>query len=276
MNAVEHGNKTREILARIPLEKYQIDALVIAWIKDGGLKLRSIERQPTPEEKIDHKYCLFHRTVGHSTSDCYAIRRMYHKKVRKGEIIQAAENNPLPSHKSVLTFTVIEENPEPIVVQEFEECSTESTQKEELVDGLIKSRVFKNLFESLEFGEQAQKEATKPILEVSKKYREKCSVISKAVEKMARKNLDTLTFSRKDAQIIGFSHNKPLYVEAKANGLTFRRALVDSGLLVNIMPYHTFKATGILERKLISSNVPLVTFASDSHIQKVMLMWILR
>ena len=61
------------------------------------------------------------------------------------------------------------------------ECSTESTQKEELIDGLIKSRVFRNLFESLEFEEQAQKEATKAILEVSKKFGEKYCVISKAV-----------------------------------------------------------------------------------------------
>ena len=137
VNAVEQGNKTREIPARIPLEKYQIDPLVKAWIDDGGLKLRFIERQPTLEEKRDLKYCLFHRTVGHSTLDCYAIRRMYHSKVQKGEIIQAVEKNPLPSHKSVLTCIAIEENPKPIVVQESEESSTKSTQKEELVDGLI-------------------------------------------------------------------------------------------------------------------------------------------
>ena len=85
---------------------------------------------------------------------------------------------------------------------------------------------------------------------------------------MARQNLDTLTFSRKDAQTIGFSHNKPLYVEATVNGLTFRRALVDSGSSINIMSYHKFKATGIPERKLISSNVPLVTFSSSSHTTK--------
>ena len=174
----------------------------------------------------------------------------------------------MPSHKSVLTCTTIEENPEPIVVQEFEECSTESTQKEELVDGLIKSKVFKNLFESLEFGEKAKKEATKAILEVSEKFGEKCCVISKVVRQVAWQDLDTLTFSRKDAQTIGFSRNKPLYVEAKVNGLAFRRALVDSGSSVNIMSYHTFKAADIPERKLISSNVPLVTFASSSYTTK--------
>ena len=204
--------------------------------------------------------------MGNSTLDCYIVRRAYHSKVQKGEIIQAVEKNRLPSHKSILTCTAVEENPEPIVVHESGECSTELTKKKkELVDSLIKSKVFRNLFEYLEFGEQAQKEVTKVILEVYEKFGEQCYVISKAVRKVARPNLDTLTFSRKDAQTIGFSHNKPLYVEAKVNSLTFRRALVDNGSLVNIMSSHVFKAAGIPERKLVSSNVPLVTFASSSY-----------
>ena len=86
----------------------------------------------------------------------------------------------------MLTCTAVEENSEPIVVIESMECSKESTQKEGLVDGLAKSRVFRNLFESLEFGKQAQKEATKAILEVFEKFREKCCVISKAIGKVAK------------------------------------------------------------------------------------------
>ena len=165
--------------------------------------------------------------MGHPTSDCYLIRRIYHNKVQKGEIVQAAEKNPLPSHKSVLTCTAIEENPKSIVVHEFGEGPTKLAPKEELVDGLIKSSVQKFVWI---FGEQAQKEATKAILEVSEKFGEKCCVISKAVGKVARQNLDTLTFSRKDAQ--SFSHNKSLYVEVKVNVLTFRRTLVDSGVAI--------------------------------------------
>ena len=124
--------------------------------------------------------------MGHPTSDCYLVRRNYHNKVLKGEIIQAAEKNPLPIHKSALTCTIVEENPEPIVVHKSGECSTEPSQKEELVYGLIKFRVFRNLFKSLEFGEQAQKEATKAILEVSEKFGEQCCVISKAIRNVDR------------------------------------------------------------------------------------------
>ena len=151
VNVVEQENKTREIPTSIPLENYQIDVLVKAWIEDGQLKLGPIERQSVSEEKKDPRYCLYHRRLGHPTSDCHLVRRVYHNKVQKGEIVQAAEKNPLPGHKSVIKCTAVEENPKPIVVHESWECSTESTQKEELVDGLIKSRVFRNLFESLEF-----------------------------------------------------------------------------------------------------------------------------
>ena len=59
-----------------------------------------------------------------------------------------------------------------------------------------------------------------------------------------------------------------MYVEAKVNGLTFRRALVNNGLSVNIISYHTFKATGIPEKRLMASNGPLVTFASSSYSTK--------
>ena len=86
-----------------------------------------------------------------------------------------------------------------MVVIESGECSKESTQKEDLVDGLAKG-VFRNLFESLKFGEQALKEVAKVILEVFEKFGEKCCVISEAVGKIARQNLDTLTFSRKDVK----------------------------------------------------------------------------
>ena len=106
VNVVEQRSRDREIRTKIPLERYQINA----WIEDGQLKLKPIERQPTPEEKRDPKYCMFHRTIGHSNPDCYSVRRLYHSKVQKGEIVQTTEKNPVPSHKPVLTYTAVEEN----------------------------------------------------------------------------------------------------------------------------------------------------------------------
>ncbi|PON61228.1 LOW QUALITY PROTEIN: Aspartic peptidase domain containing protein [Trema orientale] len=80
----------------------------------------------------------------------------------------------------------------------------------------------------------------------------------KAIRKVARQQEDAITFTRKDAQTLNFSHNKPL----------FKRALVDSGSSVNIMPWQTFKAAGIPESKLTVQATPLVTFASNTCVTK--------
>lgn len=60
-----------------------------------------------------------------------------------------------------------------IVEEEVLEGSSEGLiQENETIDVIMKSRVFKNLFEALEFGEEAQKEATLAIVDLSKKYKE--------------------------------------------------------------------------------------------------------
>ena len=89
--------------------------------------------------------------------------------------------------------------------------------------------MFENLFEALGFEDQAQQEVTKDIIEISKKFGEQCRAINKVVRKIARQNLDILMFSKKNAHIMGLNHSKPLYVEAKVNSLTFKRALTNNG-----------------------------------------------
>ena len=268
INVVETNTKKREAPPPIPLEKNRLEALVKAWIEDGEVVLRPIERQPTLEEQRSPKFCLFYRNTSHFMVDCFVLRKIYHEKVRKGEVIQEAEKNPLPNYGQINTCIAAETDPEPIIVEETGDCSEDLTQETEIMDSLMKTKEFKNLFEALEFDKQAQVEATSAIIEISKKFGEQCCVISKAIGKMARQNVDTLTFARRDATVLGFNYNKPLYVEAKVNGVKFKQALVDNGSSVNLMSYQTFKATGIPEKKLVPHNVPLTTFASSSFSTK--------
>ncbi|PON51593.1 Aspartic peptidase domain containing protein, partial [Parasponia andersonii] len=85
---------------------------------------------------------------------------------------------------------------------------------------------------------------------------------------MAGKAIRNVARQQEDAQTLNFSHNKPLYVEAKANDLKFKRALIDSGSSINIMPWQTFKAASIPESRLIIQVTPLVTFASNAYVTK--------
>ena len=71
------------------------------------MKLKPIEKLPTLEEKIDYRYCLYRGKVGHPKPDCYTVRKIDHNKVKRGKIVQATKNNPLPNYKLVLTCTII-------------------------------------------------------------------------------------------------------------------------------------------------------------------------
>ena len=172
------------------------------------------------------------------------------------------------NRRQINTCIASEVDPEPIILEETGDCSESLTQESEVIDSLMKTRVFKNLFETLEFDEQAQKEATTAILEISKRFGEQRCAVCRDIGKVAKQSVGTLTFFRKDAYIIGLNHNKPLDMEAKVNGVNFKRALVDNGLSVNLTSYQTFKATGIPKKKLVSHNVPSTTFASSSFTTK--------
>ncbi|PON41586.1 hypothetical protein PanWU01x14_288580 [Parasponia andersonii] len=124
-----------------------------------------------------------------------------------------------------------------------------------MMENLMKSRAFKNLFDTLEFGDEARKKATHTIFKISQRFGPQCCSINYVVGRIAKKDKDTITFSKKDAQLMNFSHNKPLCVEAKDNSTPFKRALVDNGLAVNLMTWQVFKAAKITESKLIMQTV---------------------
>ena len=92
-------------------------------------------------------------------------------------------------------------------------------------------------------------------------------MVGHTLGKMAREQEDVITFSAKDRQH-HFLHNKPLYVEAKANELGVRRALVDNGASVNLMPQSIFKALPHGQDRLIPHEVTLSGF--DSNKSKTM------
>ncbi|PON49129.1 hypothetical protein PanWU01x14_232150 [Parasponia andersonii] len=88
VSVVERPSINQQIPLEIPLDKKKLETLVKAWIEDGQLKECPVDKLPTQEEKRNPRYYLYHSKVAHSTTDYYAIRRLYHLKVSKGEIVK--------------------------------------------------------------------------------------------------------------------------------------------------------------------------------------------
>ena len=65
------------------------------------------------------------------------------------------------------------------------------------------------------------------------------------------------------SQATPFLHNRPLYVEARVNGLRVKRALVDNGASVNLMPAATYAAMKPPKGGLVSQIITLTGFATS-------------
>ena len=62
--------------------------------------------------------------------------------------------------------------------------------------------------------------------------------------------LTKITFSNEDV-VVGYpDHGRPLYLAASINQIPIKRALVDTGASVNLIPLSILQVAGISERKI--------------------------
>ena len=59
-----------------------------------------------------------------------------------------------------------------------------------------------------------------------------------------------ITFSDEDMEVGYSDHKRPLYLAASINQIPIKRALVDTGASVNLIPLSTLQAPGISKRKI--------------------------
>ena len=73
-------------LPPIPCTDEEIKVIVDKWVVDGVLKIIKPNQKPTKEDKQNPHYCHYHQYVHHKTRDCWAFRRMFHKKITNGTL----------------------------------------------------------------------------------------------------------------------------------------------------------------------------------------------
>ena len=107
--AVSTGEQRRKTEGReyntplpIPCTPKQLNVLLDKWIANRVFKPNQVSREPTEEEQRDpHFYCL-HNYVQHPTAECWALRRLVHRRIKEGTLElsqQEVQKNPLPNHK---------------------------------------------------------------------------------------------------------------------------------------------------------------------------------
>ena len=81
-----------------------------------------------------------------------------------------------------------------------------------------------------------------------------------------------ITFSDEDMEVGYLDHRRPLYLAASINQIPIKRALVDTGASVNLIPLSTLQAIRIPERKIQGCPIEVIGFGgrgeyTAGHIQ---------
>ena len=86
----------------IPCTLKELDVLLDKWIADGVFKPNQVSREPTEEERRDPRFCRLHNYVQHPTTECWALRRLVHHRIKEGTLEfsqQEVQRNLLLNHK---------------------------------------------------------------------------------------------------------------------------------------------------------------------------------
>ena len=70
----------------IPCTPKELDVLLDKWIEDGVFKPNQVSREPIEEERRDPRFCRLHKYVQHPTVECWALRRLVHRKIKEGTL----------------------------------------------------------------------------------------------------------------------------------------------------------------------------------------------
>ena len=151
--AVSTGERRRKIDGReydtplpIPCTLKELDVLLDKWISNKVFKLNQISREPTEEERRDPHLCRLHNYVQHPTVECWALRRLMHRRIKERTLElsqQEVQRNPLLNHKGKDVAAVV------ICADPREDEKENSTLLATAITTLQQSSKFKNLFDQL-------------------------------------------------------------------------------------------------------------------------------
>ncbi|KAJ1423041.1 Ribonuclease H domain [Sesbania bispinosa] len=261
----EYAHKNEEDLPPLPVSRIQVCQLVEECIKDGTIQLKGNKTPFSNEQYDDPSYCILHKTCYHTTMDCWTIRRAFPRQLKAGKVLLPEGGGeagdlyrcPLLDH-GVNAITAANNE------IRIEEVKEENNDEEELLStGFAKTRGFRILFSQLGLDQEAQKEATRALTKIIKEKGGELCAANAPFTRLNPSHATAILFKEPSPQGPEFCHNRPLYVEARIEGIKVTRSLVDNGSGFNILPTRLFRMLNIPKQRVRASNIMLNTFQGE-------------
>ncbi|CAL2265922.1 unnamed protein product [Prunus armeniaca] len=122
----------------------------------------------------------------------------------------------------------------------------------------------KSLFDQLGFGPQAREAAAVALMNISAESNPHC--FTAQPQRSFLENDNVIVFTDEDMKVPYPDHRRPLYLEGQVNDVFIRRALVDTGSSVNILPLFVLTAASIPLSKIVQSQTSISGFGNQSEV----------
>ena len=254
-------------------------AILNKWVADGVVKLPEVSKKVTEEDKKNPKFCYFHQYVHHSTADCWTLRRKFHEKIQDGtlELPQAKQRvhtDPFLKHKDrAVVSVVIHGSASDADMEEL--VAANSAMTPAAIKTLQRNPRFRSLFNQLGLNPEAHTAATKAIMAIATDSGAHCFTAKTHANRVFLETTNAITFTDEDMEVQYPDHRRPLYLSATINEVQVRRALVDTGSCINLIPLSTIQAAEISQKKIQGTPMEIKGFGgvgeyTKGHIQLVL------
>uniref|UniRef100_A0A2N9GRN7 RNA-directed DNA polymerase n=1 Tax=Fagus sylvatica TaxID=28930 RepID=A0A2N9GRN7_FAGSY len=240
-------DKAYEEAPPLPFTTEEMIAILDKWVQDQVIKLPRISKQPTAEEQKNPK----------STAE--------------------GPPDPFPNYNKdkgkAVVSVVIHGNVSDIEAEESAAAS--SSLMPAAVRTLQKSPKFKSLFNQLGFGPEARNAATEALITIAAESGATCFTAEAHASRAFLETTNAITFTDEDMEVQYPDHRRPLYLSAVVKDVQVRRALVDTGSCLNLIPLSTLQAASVPQQKIQGSPMEVTGFGGMTehtmgHVQLVL------
>ncbi|OVA02093.1 hypothetical protein BVC80_1261g7 [Macleaya cordata] len=225
-----------------PCSLEEVLNILDAWIRNKEIQPLDVQRESTAEDKRNPAYCHYHRHVNHPTEHRHHVRM-------------------ISQHNAV---TTTKEHP-----VEEEETQNTLLQLEPVAAKLQHAMLFKKFFDQLEFTENQWYEACMALTTISMGVKPSCTeeVAVTYSGRNRRQPASVITFSNAD-MAPDVDHLRPLYLPAKIQGMMLKRAFIDTGASLNLVPLNIIKALRVPAKHVI--RMPTTVYGFGGYTQDTM------
>uniref|UniRef100_A0A2N9ER61 RNA-directed DNA polymerase n=1 Tax=Fagus sylvatica TaxID=28930 RepID=A0A2N9ER61_FAGSY len=263
----------------VPCTLEEMMAILDKWVADGIFKLPEVSKKVTEEDKKNPKFCYFHQYVHHSTADCWTLRRKFHEKIQDGtlELPQAKQRvhtDPFLKHKDRAVVSVVIHGSASDADMD-EPVAANSVMTPAAIKTLQRNPKFRSLFNQLGLNPEARIAAIEAIMAIAADSEAHCFTAETHASRAFLETTNAITFTDEYMEVQYPDHRRPFYLSTTINEVQVRRALVDTGSHINLIPLSTIQAAEISKKKIQGAPMEIKGFGgvgeyTKGHIQLVL------